>query len=75
MLECKDGVATQGQYGCCEFPFKYKDRTYNKCTRTGAGYNYWCATKTMPKGTKYEGQMVSWALCIEEMGRSNGTNF
>ena len=69
MLECKDGVATQGQYGCCEFPFKYKDRTYNKCTRTGGGFRYWCATKTE------NGKMVSWDWCIEEMGRSNGTNF
>ena len=47
----------------CVFPFKYKDVTYNGCTKIKNKNVLWCSTKTDEQGNYITGG--NWGNCSE----------
>ena len=42
----------------CQFPFVYKDKSYNECTLEDGGGVAWCSTKTIPSTNEHVGRMI-----------------
>ena len=51
----------------CIFPFRFRDKTYNKCTTTGndpGDDKAWCSTKTDSSGEHIQGNWGNCALSV-----------
>ena len=58
----KSGKVHKGKYvkaGKCVFPFRYKNKLYNKCLDTGKGP--WCATSVKSKKA-----IDTWGYCVDD---------
>ena len=58
----KSGKVHKGKYvraGECVFPFRYKNKLYNKCLDTGKGP--WCATSLKSKKA-----IDTWGYCVDD---------
>ena len=58
----KSGKVHKGKYvkaGECVFPFRYKNKLYNKCLDTGKGP--WCATSIKSKKA-----IDTWGYCVDD---------
>ena len=71
---------TEGQKGCCIFPFEYKGSMYYDCTHVDAtGHHTWCATqRTRRDGIDigsgpYVDSMYDWDNCWHEDHRNEST--
>ena len=56
LADCPPGARTKDRSGrCCVFPFKYKGRTYNSCTKSDSFIGRWCSFEAVFKR--------DWAYC------------
>ena len=77
----KSGKVHKGKYvkaGKCVFPFRYKNKLYNKCLDTGKGP--WCATSLKSKkaidtwGYCVDDDVVKAAMNLKQMGKKKSNN-
>ena len=77
----KSGKVHKGKYvraGECVFPFRYKNKLYNKCLDTGKGP--WCATSVKSKkaidtwGYCVDDDVVKAAMNLKRMGKKKSNN-
>ena len=77
----KSGKVHKGKYvraGECVFPFRYKNKLYNKCLDTGKGP--WCATSVKSKkaidtwGYCVDDDVVKAAMNLKRIGRNKSNN-
>ena len=51
----------------CIFPFKYKDKRYNECTKDGHS-KFWCSTKVDENGNHEK----KWGNCADDCSNEGG---
>ena len=57
----------------CQFPFVYKDKSYNECTLEDGGGVAWCSTKTIPSTNEHVGGNGHYGDCSQECRRKGNS--